>query len=136
MTAGPIDLNQSAIILFAHGSAVGPANAAVERVAQELSRRAGCPAHAAFLEKAQPDLAAAIAQAAGAGAIRVIIIPYFLTMGMHISKDLPELARQQQERFPGLQVLIASPMEGHPLLLELLVDRMRSALAAAGEAKS
>jgi len=136
MIASPTDLNQSAIILFAHGSAVGAANEAVDRVAQKLSRLAGCPAHTAFLEKAQPDLAAAIAQAAGAGAIRVIIIPYFLTMGTHISKDLPELARQQQARFPGLQVLIAPPMEGHPLLLDLLMDRMRSALAGADEAKS
>ena len=136
MSSNLTDLNQSALILFAHGSAIGPANAAVERVAQELSRRAGCPAHAAFLEKAQPDLAAAIAQAADAGAIRVIIIPYFLTMGTHISKDLPALAHQQQARCPGLKVLIASPMEGHPLLLDLLVDRMRSALAGADEAKS
>jgi sirohydrochlorin ferrochelatase len=129
------DLKQSAIILFAHGSAIAPANEAVDRVAQELARRAGCRAIAAFLEKAQPDLAAAIAQVAGAGAIRVIIIPYFLTMGTHISKDLPELARAQQARFPGLQVLIASPMEGHPLLLDLLLDRMHSALVKADEAK-
>ncbi|MSO19532.1 MAG: cobalamin biosynthesis protein CbiX [Acidobacteria bacterium] len=118
------------IILFAHGSSVAEANEAVERVATELSARSRCPAIAAFLEKAHPDLASAIARAVGCGAFRVIIVPYFLTMGIHISKDLPELARQQQALFPGLDVKIALPMEGHPLLLEALLDRMTAAADA------
>jgi sirohydrochlorin ferrochelatase len=117
----------ASIILFAHGSAVAAANRAVEQVAEQLSARAGCPVVAAFLEKAQPDLPAAVARLAGAGANRVIIVPYFLTMGIHISEDLPKLARHEQERFAGLRVDIAAPMEGHALLLDVLVDRMRQA---------
>ena len=124
MNTSTSDSPGTAIILFAHGSALAPANEAVQRVAAQLAERAQCPVFAAFLERAQPDLAEAVMQAVGGGANRVIMIPYFLTMGTHISKDLPELARQQQARFPGLQVRIASPMEGHPLLLDLLMDRM------------
>ena len=117
----------TAIILFAHGSTVVPANEAVERVAAQLAARAQCPAMAAYLEKAQPDLAAAMATLVGAGTKRVIIVPYFLTMGAHISRDLPALARREQERFAGLRVEIAAPMEGHPLLLDVLLDRTRAA---------
>lgn len=117
----------SAILLFAHGSAVPSANEAVARLAGQLSARARLSARAAFLEKAQPDLSAAFAQLASAGVNRVIIIPYFLTMGTHISQDLPALVRREQERYPGLRVEIAAPMEGHPLLLDVLLDRMRTA---------
>lgn len=127
MTFDPTTSPDSALILFAHGSAIAAANEVVERVATQLAQRARRPAVAAFLEKAQPDLAGAIARLVEAGAKRVIIVPYFLTMGTHISRDLPELARQQQTVFPGLQVHIAAPMEGHPLLLDVLIERMNSA---------
>jgi sirohydrochlorin ferrochelatase len=126
LSAAPKNSGNSAILLFAHGSALAAANEVVERVAGQLASRAGCPAIAAFLEKAQPDFAEAIARLVGAGMKRVIIVPYFLTMGTHISRDLPELALLQQSRFPGLRIQIAAPMEGHPLLVDVLLDRMRA----------
>lgn len=127
MTQDMVGTTKRGVVLFAHGSAVASANAAVERLAEQLAVRAQCLVVAAFLEKAQPDLTAAVAQLTGGGVNRVIIIPYFLTMGTHIGQDLPELARREQQRFAGLQVEIAAPMEGHPFLLDVLLDRMGSA---------
>jgi sirohydrochlorin ferrochelatase len=127
MSANNSTTTDSAIILFAHGSTVSAANQAVERLAAQLSARTGSPVVAAFLEKAQPDLATAVATLVGVRVKRVIIVPYFLTMGSHISRDLPELARREQQRFVDLRFEIAAPMEGHPLLLDVLLDRMTSA---------
>ncbi len=115
------------LILFAHGSQAPQANAAVVNLASQVAARAGCPAIAAFLEIAEPDLPAAVNRAAVGGAKRVIIVPYFLTLGMHVQRDLPEIIRRQQSLHPEVEFRIAQPLEGHPCLPDALLDRMREA---------
>ena len=115
------------LILFAHGSKVPQANKAVMHLAGQIANRAGCPAIAAFLEIADPDLPVAMNRAAGLGAKRVIIVPYFLTLGVHMQRDLPEIIRRQQPLHPEVEFRIAQPLEGHPCLPDALLDRMREA---------
>jgi sirohydrochlorin cobaltochelatase len=117
------------IIVFAHGSNVPEANQAIVRLAGEVSRMAGLPAIAAFLELAQPDLATALAGAASAGSRRVVIVPCFLAMGVHVREDLPKLVEQQRPRFPGLQLVLAQSLEGHPGVAPILAERAQQALA-------
>ena len=118
----------TAIIVFAHGSAVPEANGEVARLAEEVARRAQCPARSAFLEMAQPDLAAAVAECVAAGARRIVVVPYFLTMGVHVRRDLPRLIAEQQARFPGLDLRAGQSLEGYPGMAEALLDRAQEAL--------
>ena len=123
MTEAPI-----AIIIFAHGSAVPEANEEVARLAEDVSRRARCPARSAFLEMAQPDLPAAVAEAVAAGARRIVVVPYFLTMGVHVRRDLPRLIAEQQARFPDVDLRAGQSLEGYPGMVQALLDRVRDAL--------
>ena len=122
----------TAIILFAHGSTVPEANEEVARLAREVSRRAQCPARSAFLELAQPDLPAAVAEAVVSGARRIVVIPYFLTMGTHMRRDLPRLIAEQQARFPGVDIRASQSLEGYPGLAQALLDRAEEALKSSG----
>ena len=118
----------TAIIVFAHGSAVSEANREVARLAEEVSRQAQCPARCAFLELAQPDLPAAVAEAVATGACRIVVIPYFLTMGVHVRQDLPRLLAEQQARFPEVDIRAAPSLEGYPGMAQALLDRVEEAL--------
>ena len=118
----------TAIILFAHGSTVLEANQGVSRLAEELSRKAGLPATCAFLELAQPDLAAAIAGYASQGMKRIIIVPYFLSMGVHVREDMPRLVAEQRVRFPNIEILVAQSLESHPGMIDLLLSRIQEVL--------
>jgi sirohydrochlorin ferrochelatase len=121
----------TAIVVFAHGSAVREANEEVSRLAEEVSRRAGCPAKAAFLEIARPDLAAAIAEGVASGARRIVVVPYFLTMGVHVRQDLPRLIAEQRARYPQVDISAAQSLEGYPGMADALLDRAREALQEA-----
>ena len=113
-----------AYIVFAHGSSVASANDAVRVVAAEFARRGGYPAvEAAFLEGGQPDLASSVAALAGRGFQRIVVIPYFLTLGTHLQRDLPKLAEQARRAHPEVAVEVTAPLDGHPALLEILADR-------------
>lgn len=124
LTADPA----TTIIVFAHGSRLPEANASIARLAAEIARQSGIPATAAFLEIAQPDLGSCVAEAVAAGARRIVIAPAFLTVGRHATEDLPRLTREQQKIFPGVEIVCAESLEGHPALASLLLDRVSAAL--------
>lgn len=118
-----------ALVVFAHGSRIEGANEAVRRVAQQAADRCGFRLwEAAFLELAAPDLPAAVAGLATRGARRIVVTPYFLTMGMHLTADLPRILASIAERHPGLQLECAPPLDGHPALVDIVSDRARAFL--------
>lgn len=119
----------TALIVFAHGSSIESANDAVREVSAEMARRGEYPVvKTAFLDGGSPDLAGAVDSVADNGATRVIVLPYFLTLGLHLQRDLPALVMDLAKRHPGLTVEVAPPLDGHPGLVEILLDRARTAL--------
>jgi sirohydrochlorin ferrochelatase len=117
----------TAFIVFAHGSRIESANQAVRDVAAGLAR-AGNFSHveAAFLELGQPPLDAAVTALISKGATRIVVIPYFLTLGMHLERDLPRLVETIAQTHPGLEIAVTKPLDGHPALLQALLDRANS----------
>ena len=116
-------------VLFAHGSRVETANDAVREVAAELARSGGYAVAAAFLELGKPDLAGAVDTLVLAGISRIIVIPYFLTLGTHLQRDLPRLVRDSARKHVTLEMEVTPPLDGHPALLQVLLDRANEALA-------
>ena len=117
-----------AIIIFAHGSSIESANEAVRVVAREFRARSGrVLVEAAFLEKGEPDLAGAAAGLAARGARTILILPYFLTLGIHLQRDLPRMAQDAERALPGVRLKIAPPLDGHDALVEILLERARAA---------
>lgn len=116
----------TAIILFAHGSRVEEANEGVRALAAQVQQAGGFErVRAAFLELGQPDFRGAIAEAVEAGARRIVIVPYFLTLGVHLRRDLPELLAREREAHPGVEFIVSDSLEGHPEMPALLIDRIR-----------
>jgi sirohydrochlorin ferrochelatase len=82
---------------------------------------------AAFLEGGRPDLAGAVAGLAGRGAARIVVVPYFLTLGLHLQRDLPRLAAGLAGLYPNIEIVCGDPLDGHPGLVEILAERARQA---------
>jgi sirohydrochlorin ferrochelatase len=125
-----MDTRKIGYIIFAHGSRAESANAGVRLVSAEFATRlaqqqAGVDPlfETAFLELAQPDLATAVDTLAVRGATEICVLPYFLTLGMHLQRDLPELAAAAAAKHPLLEIKIAPPLHGHPGLAGILLER-------------
>jgi sirohydrochlorin ferrochelatase len=78
-----------------------------------------------FLELAEPGVEAGGALCVGQGATDVILLPHFLSPGVHVVEDLAEVRDRLGERFPGVRFVLAEPLGRHPLLLEILEQRAR-----------
>ncbi len=97
-------------------------------MAAQLARRSGYEAvETAFLEAGRPDLRGAVEALASRGIQRVIVIPYFLTLGMHLQRDLPHLVEELRAMHSGMEIRVTAPLDGHPALIDALVGRAREA---------
>ena len=117
------------LIVFAHGSSVESANQAVRAVSASLAARGGYTSvETAFLEGGKPDLATAVESLLAGGASRVAVLPYFLTVGLHLKRDLPNLIAEVRAMHPELQISTAPPLDGHPALVDILLSRAEEAM--------
>ncbi len=119
----------SGIVIFAHGSSVPSANAAVEAFSRAAAQAGNLQAvETAFLE-GHPDLSDALARLSSQGVHRVLVVPYFLTLGLHLQRDLPRIVAELRARYPTLEIRVAPPLDGHPALVEAVLDRTKQCLS-------
>ena len=117
------------ILLFAHGSPVEEANRGVHDLAASIAAAGPYPyVRAAFLDGGKPDLLGGVMEATGVGIKRLVIVPYFLTVGLHLRRDMPKLIAAAQERCPDLEITVGQSLEGHPLMPSMILGRVQEAL--------
>jgi sirohydrochlorin ferrochelatase len=118
----------TALLLIAHGSSQAEANADLHHLAETLRQRGYGIVVASFLELAEPGIAAGGARCVELGAARVVMVPYFLSAGVHVRRDLTEARAQLAARFPHVKFRLAEPLGRHPLLAEVVLERVREAV--------
>jgi len=119
------------ILLFAHGSSVEEANRAVHELARQIEAQGPYGyVRAAFLERARPNLSEAVRQAVEAGRQRLIVIPYFLSMGVHLRRDLPNFISALKQKYPEVMIEVGRSLKGHPLMASLILGRVREVIQA------
>jgi sirohydrochlorin ferrochelatase len=118
---------KTAIVLIAHGSRVEKANADLLHLAEQL-RADGWPVVEAYLELAQPDIETAGGACVTQGAKRVVLLPYFLSAGVHVRRDLTTARDSLAHRYPQVEFVLGEPLGRHPLLVHILRERLLEAL--------
>jgi sirohydrochlorin ferrochelatase len=125
----------TAILLIAHGSRQPEANDDLRHVA-EVVRREGMrsvPAsivEASFLELAAPSIPEGARLCIAAGAQRVVMLPYFLSAGLHVREDLQRFRDELGAAHPDVEFILAEPLGRHPLLIDIVLQRAAAALAS------
>lgn len=120
---------ETALLLIAHGSRQDEANADIVDLVNEMRKRGDyAVVEGAFLELSTPTIEEACARCVAQGAERVVLLPYFLSAGVHVRQDLTAIRRKLMDSHPGVEFSLAEPLGPHPLLLAIVAQR-------AGEAK-
>ena len=123
------DISMRSLVLVAHGSRRTAANVEVGELAQRVARQAGeCYGFVThgFLEMAEPSIPDAIQQAIEVGATEVVVVPYFLSAGRHVTEDIPQQIRGKQEMYPAVQIVIAPYLGAAATIPDLLLQSAAS----------
>src|SRR5579885_2290753 len=116
----------TALLLIAHGSRQPGANDDLYHVAAELRRR-GHAVVESFLELAEPDVDGGAGRCVAQGAGRVVLVPYFLSAGVHVRRELAAARDRLARRYPHVEFRLAEPLGRHPLLPDVVAQRAAEA---------
>ncbi len=119
------------IVLIGHGSPKPEANT-IGLVGALLHNaiHPGCSEQCvkvAYLQFAEPGIMDAIKECAKGGAQRIILHPFFLNAGMHVTKDIPEMIGEARSLYPDVEFVYTEPLGIHEKLVQVIIDRIRSA---------
>ena len=97
------------LILVAHGSRREESNDEVRELARVLDDHAidfnnVIPG---FLELAEPSIPNAIRMATNNGANKIVVLPYFLSAGRHVVKDIPAEVDSIRSELSGVDIKVA-----------------------------
>ena len=83
---------------------------------------------AAFLELAEPNIDAGATACVAGGADRVVLVPYFLSTGVHVQRDLTAARDRLAAHRPRVEYRLAEPLGPHPLLTQIVVERAKEVI--------
>lgn len=114
---------KTAVIILFHGSRTEGSDATVNRIVAEVRRRGHFDiVQEAFLKNATPDLRESIASCVQQRAEKVVIVPFFLQLGTHVTIDIPPLVDGIRHNHPEIEISLTEPIGSHPLLVEAVLD--------------
>ena len=120
------------IILLAHGSRLQQANDEVLQLAELLQQSKPndeITTRSAFLQFGKPSLQESIDDAAKNGCLEVLIAPLFLTSGVHINEDIPEIIKEAREKYPDIHFKQCRLLGCDSRLAPILWERINEQLA-------
>ena len=116
----------TALLLIAHGSRNADANADLLHLVEQLGSDYPVVV-ASYLELAPPGIEDGARVCVSRGASRVVMVPYFLSAGVHVRRDLTEARDRLAAEFPHVDFRLADPLGRHPLLVEVVRQRVEAA---------
>lgn len=119
------DNGRKAIMLLGHGSKAPEANETLRKVAASVQERGGYGmVLPAFLQMEKPDFQEAADILVARGFDDITVMPYFLYMGLHVTKDLPAEMEEAQKRHKGLKVGLTQNLGFHDKLIDITIQRI------------
>lgn len=102
-------MDSTHLLVIAHGSRRATSNEEVKAVVDRLRAMQGdrfAGIEAAFLELAEPSIEDGLALLAGRGARHIVVMPYFLAAGSHVTQDIPEMLDAFRTGHPDIRLTL------------------------------
>lgn len=112
-------------VLVSHGSPRTEANEQFEdKIGRVAARLDNMPVLPAFFSMAEPTIGDRIDELVEMGMERILLVPYFLHNGQHVTVDIPEQLAEYHETYPSVDIQVQPTLQGEPALEDALVQRL------------
>ena len=116
---------KQALLIVDHGSRRAGSHELLREVAEVMRERFGLSiVHYAHMELVEPTIQQGFDACVADGAEEVIVHPYFLGPGHHVTTGIPALVKQAASRHPGIACRITKPLGVHSKIGEVILERI------------
>ena len=114
---------KTAIVILGHGSRSEGADDSILQVAARIRKNGSYEmvVHA-FLQYASPSLSDVLEDCIRQQVAKVVVVPFFMQSGAHVSTDIPELLRTVKKKHPHLELVVTDYVGGHPFMVDIIAD--------------
>lgn len=125
------DNHPTGLLLIGHGTNNQVGKAEFLEVCSALSHQMpSLVVEPCFLERAEPNIFAAIQQLAAAGVQKAVAVPLLLFAAGHAKRDIPAAVAAAVAGHSSLQISFSDPLNCHQAVLELSSKRFQEAVAS------
>lgn len=113
------------LLIVAHGSRMPETNDEIKRLTDGVHRRIGGRYDSvtyAFLEFAEPSFEDGLQACIDGGADEIVVLPYLLSVGRHVKRDIPEIVESKKAKHPGVTFRVAPYVGSAEGMLNLLLS--------------
>ncbi|MFD2231313.1 sirohydrochlorin chelatase [Alkalimarinus sediminis] len=113
------------LVIVAHGSRRQASNEEVKVLAAKVEQHLPSGfsgVKVAFLELASPSIEATIDACYEEGASEVVVLPYFLSEGTHVAKDVPSEVGKAMDKWPDKKIDIVPHIGSLDSMIDLILS--------------
>ena len=114
---------KTAIIVLGHGSRHQESEEPFAILSAAVKAASGFEiVEHAFLQYSGPTIDAAVGSCLKQGSVKIIIVPFFLQSGAHVTKDIPDLLAKLRQRYPDILFTVTDYVGAHPVMATIVAD--------------
>jgi sirohydrochlorin ferrochelatase len=118
-----------ALLIISHGSRREESNDEVRKLANKIANKksnidkVGC----AFLSLSEPTIEKAVSDLVQEGALEIIVFPFFLSAGNHVAIDIPEIIKNEEQKYTGVNFKMVSHLGVVKGVSDIIIDEVNRA---------
>ena len=118
------------VVVLAHGSKLESAKETARRVSDSVKRNLKLKHIVpAYLQLCSPSLSDAIGELVGKGYRKIIIVPYFLFNGNHVTRDIPLAIEKEKGKYPEIDLICTKGLsEDERIMSGIVADRIKEVI--------
>jgi len=129
-----LSYKHTGVVVLGHGSRLKKANDLIPNIIGGLKQSLGLSKiYPAYLQLAVPDLVQSLERLAKAGCRRIIIVPFFLFVGNHVSRDIPEIIEREKKKYPDVRFIYTGNLGEDSRIADIVADKIKENLNEAGK---
>ena len=120
--------NNIGVIILSHGSRLQKANASLNKIVRAIRQKTGLDTIVpAYLQFCHPDLERSVKDLVAKGIGTVVIIPFFLFNGNHVTRDIPHIIKIEKEKYPQVNFVYTKNLGEDTRIPDIVSDMVEEA---------
>lgn len=121
--------SKTGIIILGHGSKLKKANDSLNKTIEIIKQKTKCDIIVpAYLQFSESDLTKNIKNLTDKGCRKIIIIPFFLFNGNHVSRDIPAIIKKEKAKYPEINFKYTRNLSGDTRIADIVSDIIKEAV--------